>query len=327
MLRLTPSATPFARWTFHRAWWDAYAGTAEPHYLLAEEPDGQLRAIIPLMRRRDDGDRFFFGASYHADYATILTDPSDLPIVSQELSHSLASQTPEPDQGAWDVVDLRRLRFDDPALPALEAAFMAGPPGWGVTRETEDVCPVVTVADGDWDAYLATLDKKDRHEIRRKLRRANLVGELKIELTPPTPAVMDEFIGLHNARWGEHGLFPASAAGERTRVFVQRLAELELSEPDGGQMHVALVRCAERLVFALVAFDDGDTCFMYNAGMDPAALDVSPGVTGTALYLRDRMAAGRRRFDFLRGDERYKYQWGALDEPIERLSIRRAERT
>jgi CelD/BcsL family acetyltransferase involved in cellulose biosynthesis len=57
--------------------------------------------------------------------------------------------------------------------------------------------------------------------------------------------------------------------------------------------------------------------------MDPGARELSPGVTGTAAYLRDRIAAGRRRFDFLRGDEPYKYEWGARDEPIHRLLVTR----
>ena len=48
-------------------------------------------------------------------------------------------------------------------------------------REQEDVCPVVTLpADGDWDDYLGTLDKKARHEIRRKIRRAEAVGEITL---------------------------------------------------------------------------------------------------------------------------------------------------
>ena len=76
------------------------------------------------------------------------------------------------------MVDLRRLRFNDPVLPALEAMLKAPIPSWDVSREQEDVCPVITAPSGDWDEYLATLDKKDRHEIRRKIRRAAVVGDL-----------------------------------------------------------------------------------------------------------------------------------------------------
>ena len=57
--------------------------------------------------------------------------------------------------------------------------------------------------------------------------------------------------------------------------------------------------------------------------MDPDARELSPGVTGAAAYLRDRLAAGRSRFDFLRGNEPYKYEWGAVDEPIHRLIVLR----
>ena len=35
------------------------------------------------------------------------------------------------------------------------------------------------------------------------------------------------------------------------------------------------------------------------------------------------LAAGNRRIDFLRGNEPYKYEWGAVDEPIQRILVRR----
>ena len=353
LLGRTHSPTPFSRWTFHRAWWDAYGDTAHEQYL-ACLPAGssaaidweRVGAIVPLMHRHEvepDDDEcrtsvrpheptgtpvpgeakaVFFGASYHADYATVLAAPADLLEVSLAVAGALA-QPPDISHGTtpWDVVDLRRLRTTDPALTAFETALRTTDQGWQVTREQEDVCPVVTAPSADWDEYLATLDKKARHEIRRKLRRAAKVGELTIEISAPTTEAIDAFIELHRMRFGDGGLFPNNPGGERSRRFVHRLAELEQAEGDGGQLHVALVRCGGRLVFAAVAFDDGTTSFLYNAGMDPSAANVSPGVTGTAEYFRNRLAAGRRRFDFLRGNEPYKYEWGARDEPIERLLV------
>jgi CelD/BcsL family acetyltransferase involved in cellulose biosynthesis len=360
LLAATPAATPFARWTFHRAWWDAYGDTAHEQYLAcvptasrADRIDWELvRAIVPLMHRhevepqdivnrtvlreRDGGEArqtvppdakaVFFGASYHADYATILAAPADLEAACAATAHVLA-QSPDPAHGdqEWDVVDLRRLRVSDPLLPALQAALSAENASWQVSREQEDVCPVISAPSGDWDEYLATLDKKDRHEIRRKMRRAAVVGDLSIEIAPPTPGSIATFVDLHTLRFGEQGLFPSGAGGARSRRFIDRLGELERDSPDGGQLHVGLVRCGTRLVWAMLAFDDGQTCFLYNAGMDPEAREVSPGITGTAEYVKNRLAAGRRRFDFLRGDEPYKYEWGAVDEPISRLLVLRGE--
>ena len=353
LLARTASPTPFSRWTFHRAWWDAYGDTAHEQYLVCV-PAGSAtldwdaaRAIVPLMHRHEvepddvecrtsvrpheptgtkvagEAKAVFFGASYHADYASVLADPADLPAAAGAVADALA-QPPDPAHGStdWDVVDLRRLRPSDPALDALEDALRRQEV-WSVGREQEDVCPVVTSPSGEWDEYLATLDKKARHEIRRKLRRAAAVGPMTVEIVPPAAEAIDAFIALHRMRFGDDGLFPDNPGGERSRRFVHRLAELERAEADGGQLHVALVRCGARLVFAAMAFDDGATSFLYNAGMDPSAAEVSPGVTGTALYLQDRLAAGRRRFDFLRGNENYKYEWGAVDEPIERLLVTR----
>jgi GNAT acetyltransferase-like protein len=353
LLARTWSPTPFSRWTFHRAWWDAYAETAHEQYLAVVPADMSATldweraiAIVPLMHRHEvepadalertvvrphdptcstvpgDAKAIFFGASYHADYASVLAAPADLPAVAGAVAEALAGP-PDSAHGSkdWDVVDLRRLRPTDPALSALEAALAQ--PGWQVAREQEDVCPVITAPSGDWDGYLATLDKRDRHEIRRKLRRAEAVGAMTIEISAPTVNAIEAFIELHRARFGEKGLFPDNPGGERSRRFVHRLAELERDDPQ-GQLQVGLVRCAGRLVFAMVAFDDGTTCFLYNAGIEPTAREVSPGITGAALYFKDRLAAGRRRFDFLRGAEPYKYEWGAVDEPIERLLVTRA---
>jgi hypothetical protein len=348
LLAITARPTPFSRWTLHRAWWDAYGSTAHEQYLVcargepgrAELVDEDIVAIVPLMHRHEvepqdaasytplrrpvdgtpvppDATAVFMAASYHADYATILCDPDDLPEVCNAVVAALAAlvRATEP----WDVIDLRRLRDDDPARSTLVGAMRAGPDDWTVHEEQEDVCPVVTLPDGGWDDYLATLDKKARHEIRRKVRRAEAAGAITFRGMPLDATSVDAFIDLHQARWGDHGLFPDTEGGERSRRFLHRLTELEAAEGDEAQLQLGQVFVGERLIFAGVGFDDGTTCYFYNAGADPDARDLSPGVTGTAAYIRDRMEAGRRRFDFLRGNEPYKYEWGAVDEPIHRI--------
>jgi len=303
LLEQTARATPFSRWTWHRAWWDAYGPEAEPRYLSCVDQAGTIRGIVPLMER--DGTTFF-GATYHGDYATVLCAPDDLGAVAGATAVALAGRT----------VDLRRLRHDDPALDALESAL-------GLPREQEDVCPVVDVAPGvDWEGYLATLDKKDRHEIRRKVRRAESVAPMRFELAPLTPASVEAFIGLHDRKWGARGLFPAGEHGDRSRAFIRRLAELEAAEGGAAQFQLGQVRIGERLIFVSAGFHDGGACYFYNAGIDPDAKELSPGVTGTAAYLQYELEHDCRRFDFLRGGESYKYEWGAVDEPIYRLAGR-----
>jgi CelD/BcsL family acetyltransferase involved in cellulose biosynthesis len=330
LLARTARATPFSRWTFHEAWWDAYGATAEARYLVCCRPGSEgILAIVPLMTRdpqRDAaggpaGRSLFMAASYHADYATLLCDPADLPAMTEAVACHLAREPAD----AWDVIDLRRLRQDDPAADELARALASAMPTGRVAMEQEDVCPVVTLPQGgDWEDYLGMLDKKARHEIRRKLRRAEAAGPVRFRQLPLEPASVEAFIALHQARWGDRGLFAATPDGDRSRRFLARLAELEAAEGPDAQLVLGEVTVGDRVVVATAAFDDGETCFFYNAGMDPAARDLSPGVTGTAAYIRDRMAAGRSRFDFLRGNEPYKYEWGAVDEPVRRIVATRS---
>jgi CelD/BcsL family acetyltransferase involved in cellulose biosynthesis len=269
----------------------------------------------------------FFGASYHADYATILAAPDDLPAVSAALADHLAdARAGDPTHPApWDVIDLRRLRCGDPAGDALAAAFGAREleNGWTLNLEREDVCPVVRIPPVvDFEGYLSTLDKKSRHEIRRKIRRAEAAGDVRLTRSETPLDELDEFIDLHQKRWGADGLFPPTPGGDASRVFLRRW--FEESGPD-GPVALLFLTVGERRIAAGIHVDGGDTLMFYNAGIDPDARELSPGVVLAAECLRIAIALGKSRFDFLRGNEPYKYEWGAVDEPIQRLLVRRSE--
>lgn len=316
----TRGATPFSRWTFHRAWWDAYSGTADPLYLVAgEEP---LAAIVPLMARSEPAGAlptYYYAASYHADYATALMAPEDATAVASalvdELTHRFGT-------GIAAGLDLRRIREGDAFADALTgvAEAVSGELGWRFRREQEDVCPVVPLST-DWNDLLGRLGKKQRHEIRRKIRRAQDAGPIRLGYLPLDSGAVGSFIRLHQARWGSRGLFAPGEDGDRGRRFLHRLAELESQEGDQAQFHIGEVVIGDRVAYVLAGFSADRRTFFYNAGLDPAMRDLSPGVVGTAAYLRDRAEAGDTAFDFLRGNESYKYDWGAVDTSIDRITI------
>jgi CelD/BcsL family acetyltransferase involved in cellulose biosynthesis len=348
LFAVTPSATPFSAWAFQRAWWDAYGDNAHEEYLVVcrseATPEPEPIAIVPLMHRhlveasdaatgttmRHGSDlrltpvaptakAILFGASYHADYATILTAPTDLPAVARAVAGYFAS----PASGDWDVVDLRRLRCADPTGFELAAAIGAheAVEDWTLNLDREDVCPVVTFPAGaDIEAFLSTLGKKERHEIRRKVRRAEAVGEIRmIDSTDPI-ADLEVFIELHQRRWGADGLFPPTPGGDQSRVMFRRL--FELFGP--GSLGMTQLWVGDRRLASGVHFETDDALLFYNAGIDPDARELSPGVLLTYAYVRRALDRGLRRMDFMRGDEPYKYEWGAVDEPIQRLLVRRA---
>jgi CelD/BcsL family acetyltransferase involved in cellulose biosynthesis len=265
----------------------------------------------------------FFGASYHADYATVLAPPEDLPSVAEALAKYLAHGGDPGHPAPWDAVDLRRLRCNDPAADALADAFGRREiaEGWTLNMEREDVCPVATLPSGaSIDDYLATLGKKERHEIRRKVRRAEAVGELTLTDATDPLAELPEFIDLHQRRWGVDGLFPDTPGGAQSRVFIRRLFELFGAD---GPLRLAFLAVGDKRIAAGISFETPDAVLYYNAGVDPEARELSPGVLMVERYVRRALERGIRRMDFLRGDEPYKYEWGAVDEPIRRLLVRR----
>ena len=351
-----PWATPFSRWAFHRAWWDGYGANAHDETVAIVDPAAEARgedaivAIVPLMHRhgveptdaathtalrKETGEAVtplvptakvvFFGASYHADYATVLADPADLPDVAEALVDLLASAAgpheahPDP----WDAVDLRRLRDGDPALGALRDAFdrHAAGAGWSVVVEVEDVCPVAVLRpDAGIDDFLATLGKKERHEIRRKVRRAEAAGSVELVRSADPLSDLDAFIDLHQKRWGADGLFPPTEGGAMSRRFFARLFDLCAPE---SFLDLRFLEVDGRRIAAGVTFEDASAVYYYNAGVDPEARDLSPGVVMVERYVRDALDRGKVRLDFLRGDEAYKYEWGAVDSPIRRLLVAR----
>jgi hypothetical protein len=310
---------------------------------------GDILAIVPLMHRHavepGDAERhttlrhdhgsdltpvpaaskaIYFGASYHADYATVLARPADLPALAEAVvEHLCEACRPGGPEQPWDVVDLRRIRCDDPTGDALAEAFrrreMAE--GWTLNLEREDACPVVVLpAGGTLDHFLATLAKKVRHEIRRKVRRAEAAGPVElIDSTDPL-ADLETFIELHQRRWGDDGLFPPTIGGLQSRVFVRRL--FELFGPDGAA-RLSFLSVGGRRIAAGLTFETPDVVLYYNAGVDPDARELSPGVVLVERLIRRALERGQRRFDFLRGDESYKHEWGGADEPIQRLLVRR----
>jgi CelD/BcsL family acetyltransferase involved in cellulose biosynthesis len=343
-----PWSTPFSAWAFHRAWWDGYGDNAHEETLVMLPTDAAVGAepvaIVPLMHRheREPSDAqthtrlrgdphvaatpvppsakaVFFGASYHADYATILAAPDDL----ADVAAALADYWAGPDCGDWDAVDLRRLRCGDPTAEALAAALGGREiaEGWTLNVEREDVCPVAILpVGGSMDDYLATLGKKERHEIRRKVRRAEASGPIELTDAADPLAELDLFIDLHQRRWGADGLFPPTLGGDQSRVFIRRLFELFGAD---GPLRLTFLSVGGRRIAAGIHFQTADGILYYNAGVDPDARDLSPGVVMVYAYVQRALAAGLRRMDFLRGDEPYKYEWGSVDEPIQRLLVRR----
>jgi CelD/BcsL family acetyltransferase involved in cellulose biosynthesis len=88
-------------------------------------------------------------------------------------------------------------------------------------------------------------------------------------------------------------------------------------------LELAFLELGGRKAAAFFNFTFGNRVWVYNSGMDPQYAQYSPGWVLLAMLIRRAIEKGCQAFDFMRGDEPYKFQWGGIGETIVRLVIRR----
>jgi CelD/BcsL family acetyltransferase involved in cellulose biosynthesis len=205
---------------------------------------------------------------------------------------------------------------DTPTLVAV--AEVLGASGYRVTREKLVTSPRITLA-ADFETYVQSLGKKERHELRRKLRRFESAPGTSFRWAKDheRPAVLDRFFALHRLSKGDKAAFMTAAAEAFFRDMADALAA-------AGWLRLGVVRAYDQDAAVLFAFAYRDTLALYNAAYDPALGSLSLGIASHAFAVRDAIAQGFKIYDLLRGDEPYKYDLGAVDRWLWRLEAVRA---
>lgn len=252
--------------------------------LPAESPD----AFIPL--RRDGGEVFFAGDPELTDYHTPLGEACDELIATVAVEES-------PDRFVLDSLP------DEAAKPLIAGLERAG---WNVTRNVHDVAAVLHLPDS-FDEYLSELGKKERHETRRKRRRyEQMVGEVRYETHRGRGEAFDDFVHLHRKSEGEKGGFLTE---ERRHLFGM------LADQQGWRIDVLRAPGGE-IAAVIFGYSDSTGYYLYNSAYDPALRDASPGVVLLGRMIEQAISEGVPRFDFLKGDETYKFRLGAERRPL-----------
>lgn len=306
--RLLPSChtnTVFVTPPWQRTWWDSF-GYASQLRLLSVRTGDTLIGIAPL--RETDGVLRFIGDTDLCDYNDFLVRRG-----SEEAFYP----------AILDYLDGQASRIELPSVPESSPTLRNLPPqaesrGYTVTVEQEDVAPVASLPT-TWDDFVASLGKKDRHELRRKMRRLDAAGSFTQHVCQDPDAIADgmaDFLRLHRDSRPDKKRFMNA---ERERFFTKVAVELGAR----GQLKLAFLELDQIRVATCIYFDYIDSYLLYNSGYDPAYSNLSVGLLNKALAIRQAIEAGKRSFDFLRGDERYKYDLGGKDRRVFRLTLHR----
>ena len=319
LLRVSASHVPFLRHEFISTWWRTLGGGEWEHgdlfVLTGYGEDGALRGAAPLFltqNREGAAALMLLGSIEIADYLDILARPADLPrLVSGMLDFLYGSQAPD-----WQVLDLYNILEDSPSLPALQAE--AERRGLAITQEKLQHCPYIPLP-GDWETYLAGIDKKQRHEIRRKIRRTEnqeqpvrwyIVGD-KRSLESEIEALFDLM-----AQDVEKQAFLTDAMRAQMRLVMKAAF-------DAGWLQLAFMEIGGVKAAGYLNFDYANHIWVYNSGLDYRFGSLSPGWVLLGYLLQWANDNKREAFDFMRGNEDYKYRFGGVDRFVVRARVKR----
>ncbi|UCH86726.1 MAG: GNAT family N-acetyltransferase, partial [Dehalococcoidia bacterium] len=286
------------------AWWQQFGSGAEL-YLAAVRQDDTIIGVAPLLVKGKEAS--FVGSADVCDYLDFVVAPGSERDFFDTLLDNLR-------QKGISRLDLHSLRSDSTA--ALDLVSMAEARGYEVSREQEDVSFDLDLP-STWDEYLGMLSTKQRHEVRRKLRKLYQAGDVNYRLVDDreaVPRILDTFLKLFRESRDDKAAFMTP----KMESFFTSLTE---TMGKAGLLSFGVLEFNASPVAALMYLDYRDTVYLYNSGYDPQYSSLSVGLLSKVLCIKDSIERGKKRFDFLKGSETYKYRLGGREIPIYNCQI------
>jgi CelD/BcsL family acetyltransferase involved in cellulose biosynthesis len=319
------SHVPFLRYEYLRTWWKYLGGgewTQADLYAIVARGDGnRLEGIAPLFFNVNrDGLRalHLLGSIEISDYLDFIVRQTEISEFVDALFDCLAGDRPAihsqlPD---WQILDLYNLPETSPTLLSLKAS--AEKRGWEYNQQQLQPCPYIPLPE-DWQVYLSGIDKKQRHEIRRKMRRCEEytapVRWYIVENEASLEAEMVDFFSLM-AQDPEKDRFLTASM----RAQMQAIAKAAFQS---GWLQLAFLEVDGKKAASYMNFDFAGHIWVYNSGLNFEYRELSPGWVLLGNLLRWAIENHRESFDFMRGDEDYKYRFGGVNRHVVRATIQR----
>jgi CelD/BcsL family acetyltransferase involved in cellulose biosynthesis len=303
LAHLVDFPTPFSVPKWLTSWW-RHIGQGQL-LILAIFAHRALVGVLPMFIH--DRKLMLLGAGT-SDYLDGLFLPEyQMPAVAAAFDHL------RPREAEWDVVELNQLR---PESPLLSQDL---PGNWSDELEFGERCPVLGLPDYP-DQLHRVIPAHQWNKLNYYRHRASRAGA--VEFVAASPGNFDElfdtFVRLHLMRL-ELQHKPTSLRQQNVQRFHREAARALLER---GLLRLTVFKVNQRPAAAFYGFKAGRRTFFYLSGFDPALAQLSPGMLVIGQAIEAAVREGCSSFDFLRGQEPYKYKWGALDSLTCRRRLR-----
>jgi len=315
LLKESISDTPFLRHEYQRLWWEHRGGGEWKNaqlILVAAREGEKLIGIAPLFIAEYENQPALLlnGSIEISDYLDLIVRKDDHAQFVSGLLDFLASNL----AGNWSKLDWYNLPDDSPTLAALKAESQTR--GWTHLEEVYRPTPRIPL-NGSFDDYLANIEKKQRHEIRRKMRRAAesdlsvrfVIVDQSADIEPELNAFFDLMVQDPNK-----ASFLHPAMREQMTAFLR-------AAHDGGYLWLGFLEIDGVKTAASLNFDYNGKLWGYNSGVSRSHMELSPGWVLLANTIQWCCENNRHEFDFMRGDEDYKYRLGGVNRFVMRAKL------
>ena len=301
------------------SWWTCFAEDNSLEILIFKDEGGSLAGIAPFMTKGglDKSSPYNEGRTLRFIASQEVSDYCDFIMLDsrrEEFYESLLSYLRR-NYSDIDKIELINIQSSSPALSFLPD--LATEYGYSSSFTETEVAPILELP-STYEDYISGLDKKCRHELRRKLRRMESLEGVKVKkITDKNElqSAIETFIALHREGspskqrfWGKKGM-PAFFQEIASRFSRQKRVELNFLHHE------------DRIMAALLIFSYSDQVYFYNVAFNKDFARYSPGLFLFNHCIKQAISEGKRKVDFLRGREKYKYYFGAEDSKIFRLEL------
>ncbi len=286
-----------------RTVWRHLGGPGEPHIVRVDE-DSRPIGVAPLAV--DGHTAHFLGTHEVCDYQDLITEPGRQITVMEAVMNHLRTQ-------GVTRLDLRTLRPDSLTLKALKEV---APRQLEDSLEEDEVTYEMDLP-GDWDGYLMQLNGKQRHEVRRKIRRLESNGSYTyraITRTDQLNGAAAVFFDLFQRNRQDKAKFMDDAMAAYFSELMTSLAREQM-------LRLCFLEVQGQPAATVLCFDHDGTRYLYNSGYDADFEQLSVGVLSKVFSIQQGIGMGCRRFDFLKGAEVYKKRIGGSQLPLYRCKM------
>lgn len=293
-------------------WWrQAAPEGALLRTLVLENEDGSLAGIAPFYAQPGKAGRWDYrllGAPL-TQRRELLALPGRERELAAETAATIARGTPRPAVVALEAIAVHS------TWPELLASAWPGALRPRVIRRAVQAAPVVTLAAGGFDTWLASRSSNFRQQLRRARRQlADAGGRVRLSELSTIEADARAFLRLHHSRWEERG---GSGLPERMAELVMESARML-----GDRLRLWIVELEDGPIGAGLFVAAGGEIAYVNGGFDEEYARLRPSLLAIAAAVEEGLDRGEQRLDLGGGANPYKQRFADSDDPIAWMSLR-----